>query len=181
MKSGTYVTLMSNSGGPAATARAGLQPGNFPALHRTVRGDGRLVANEPATEADEDRCPRGASRPRHHLPVGRGCGNRPDGAIHPRRNPPIAGTAVMRVKLELPANERARLGRSVWRAEKRRRWARVMRVRDQIGLHSDVQAHASAARATKHLIRQQIQATLPSSGSPIGECRFGSLRPKPVR
>jgi len=141
-----------------------------------------------APESGHDRGPRGASRPRHHLPVGRGCGDWPDGASasasanasRPRRDPPIADTAVMRVTLELPANERARPGRSVWCAEKRRRWAGVMRVCNQIGLHSGVLAQPSAARAAKHLIKQQIQATLPSSGSPVGECRFGSLRPKPV-
>jgi len=138
------------------------------------------LAGDACISEKEDRCARGASRPRRHLPVGRVCGDWPDGPRHSRRDPPIAGTAVMRVTLKLPANERARLDRSAWRAEKRHRWAGVVRVRDQIGLHSGVLAHTSAARAAKYLIRQQNQATLPSSGSPLGECRFGSLRPKPV-
>ena len=59
------------------------------------------------------------------------------------------------------------------RAEKRCRWAGVMRVCDQIGLHSGVWANASAARATKHLIKKRIQATLPSSGSPVGNAGLG--------
>ena len=38
-----------------------------------------MVADQPATQADQDRCPRRPSRPRHHLPTGRGGRHRPDG------------------------------------------------------------------------------------------------------
>jgi hypothetical protein len=74
--------------GAAATARAGIQPGNLPTLHRLARSHGRLVPHQPAAEADQDRRPRRPSRPRHHLPAGRGGRHRPDGARHPRRDPP---------------------------------------------------------------------------------------------
>ncbi len=81
--------------GPAATARAGLQPGHVPALHRPARGDGGLVVDEPTIEADQDRGPRRAPRSRHHLSTGRGGRHRPDGARHPWRHPPPSSATGM--------------------------------------------------------------------------------------
>jgi hypothetical protein len=99
--------------GAAAVARTGLQPGHLPALHRAARGDGRLVADQPATQADQDRGTRRAPRPRHHLPVGRGGRHRPDGARHPRRHPPIASATVMRMTaIHAKLNESGRTGLS---------------------------------------------------------------------
>ena len=40
--------------GLAAAACAGLQPGHVPALHRTIRSDGRLVVDQPPAQADQD-------------------------------------------------------------------------------------------------------------------------------
>jgi len=78
--------------GPAATARAGLQPGHLPALRRAARGDGRLVADQPSAQ---DGGPRRASRPRHHLPAGRGGGHRPHDQGHPNCDPPPSSASVM--------------------------------------------------------------------------------------
>ena len=89
-------------------------------LHRSAQGQGhgRPVADQHATEADQDRCPRGPSRPRHYLPTGRGRCRRHHGHGHPRRDPPIAGTAVIFV-ISWPVEiERKRLDRSAHRAEK---------------------------------------------------------------
>ena len=52
-----------------------------------------------------------------------------------------------------------------------------MRVLQQIGPYSGVMSHASPARATKYLIRPQNQATVPSNGTPLGECRPNSFGP----
>ena len=76
---------------------AGLQPGHLPALHGAARGHGRLVADQPAIEADQDRRPRRAPRPRHQFPAGRGGRHRPDGARHPCRDPPPSSATAMRV------------------------------------------------------------------------------------
>ena len=51
---------------------------------------GRLVADQPATEADQDRGACRASRPRRH---------RPDGARHPCCHPQIASATSMRMTL----------------------------------------------------------------------------------
>ena len=118
--------------GAAAVARVGLQPGHLPALHEAARGDGRLVVDQPATEADQDRGTCRPPRPRHHLPAGRGGRHRPDGALHPRRHPTIASATVMRVTALQPQTERNRLDRSVHRAENRRHQARRRRVRRPI-------------------------------------------------
>ena len=158
--------------GAVASARAGLQPGHFPALHRTARGDGRLVADQPATQADQDRGSRRSPRPRHHLPACRGRRHRPDGARHPCRNSPLTSAAVMRVTAIPTQTERKRLGRSVRRAEKRRCRTRMLRVRGSILSAPRVCATADAARDEKQLFSGQNQAILPSNGRPLGECRF---------
>jgi hypothetical protein len=109
---------------------------------------------------------------KHDGIIDRAVWDRPDGPCHPCRDPPIANAAVLRVRLKLPASERTRLGRSVWRAEKRDRCAGVMRVGGTIRPHSGVLAHSSAALGTKHLIRWQSQATLIPDHGPLGECRL---------
>ena len=114
-------------------------------LHRTARGHRRRVADQPATEADQDRGRRRGSRPRHHLPAGRGRGHRPHGQGHPRRDPPITGTAVMCVTAILTETERKRQDRSACRAEKRRCRARMMRLRGPIHPQSSVPATADDA------------------------------------
>jgi len=60
---------------------------------------GRLVADQPATEADQDRGACRASRPRRHPPTGRERRHRPDGARHPCCHPQIASATSMRMTL----------------------------------------------------------------------------------
>ena len=132
--------------GAAATARAGLQPGNLPALHRTARGHGGLVADQPATQADQDRRPRRPPRPCHHLPTGRGGSDRPDGARHPRRHTPIASASVMHMTAIHAQTERKRQDRSARCAEKHHRRARTRRLR---GLIRSVPAAGPAAGPTQ--------------------------------
>ena len=158
--------------GAAATARAGLQPGNLPALHRTARGHGGLVVDQPATQADQDRRPRRPPRPRHYLPVGRGRRHRPDGAGRPCRHPPSSNASVMRMTTIHAQAERKRQDRSVCRAEKRLCRARMLRVRGLIHPTSAVCATTDTARGEKRLPSEQNQAILKSSGRPLGECRF---------
>ena len=74
-------------------------------LHRPARGDGRLVADEPAAQADD----------------------RPHDPCHSCRDPPITSTPVMRVIAIKTQTERKRKDKCVHRAEKRRHRARVMR------------------------------------------------------
>jgi hypothetical protein len=97
--------------------RPRLQPGHLLALHRAARSHGRLVVDQPATEADQDR---GACRPpcpRHHLPTGRGGRHRPDGVRHPCCHPPIESATAMRVTAILTQTERRRHDRSTRCAE----------------------------------------------------------------
>ena len=168
--------------GAAATPRAGLQPGHLPALHRLARGHGRLVPHQPATETDQDRRPRRASRSRHHLSNGRGGGHRPDGARHPRRRPPIASASVMCMTTIRTQTERKRQDRSVRCAEKHRRRAGMLRVYGPICPTSGDCATTDDARGGKRLISWRSQAILTSEGRPLGECRLrgangGYIRP----
>ena len=157
--------------GAASVARAGLQSGYLPALHRPARGDGRLVAHQPAIEADQDRRPRRASRPHHHLPTGRGGRHRPDGARRPGRDPPIASTSVMRVTAIHAQTERKRQDKSVRCAEKHRRRAKTGRPRGPIRPVPTARATADAGRGAKRLSSARIQAFSASECIPLGECR----------
>ena len=158
--------------GAAATARAGLKPGDLLALHRTARSHGRLVVDQPSAQADQDRRSRRAPRPRHHLPVGRSRGHRSDGAGHPCRHPSAASAAAMRVTTIRVQTEPKRLDRSVRRAEKRAHWARMLRVRGLIRPTPFDCASADAAYGEKRLLNWHNQAILPAKGRPLGECRF---------
>jgi hypothetical protein len=158
--------------GAAATARAGLQPGHIPALHRIARGDGRLVVDQPATEADQDRGACRPSRPHHHLPTGRGGRHRSDGARHPRRHPPIASASVMRMTATHAQTERKRQDRSVRCAEKHRRRSRTRQSRCLIRLAPEACTVADAAQDKKRLSSGRIQAIFASEGRPLGECRL---------
>ena len=120
----TVMSEVPRQRGAAATTRAGLQPGNLPALHRTARGHGGLVIDEPASQADQDRSACRAPRPRDYLPAGQGGRHRPDGARHPRHHPPIASPTTMRMTAIQAQAERKRQDKSVHCAEKHRRRAR---------------------------------------------------------
>lgn len=104
--------------GAVATARTDLQPGHLPAHHRAAREDGRLIIDQPATKADQDRGTCRPPRPRHHLSTGRSGRHRPDGARHPRHYPPSARAAVMRVNATQFNAERKQQDRSVRHAER---------------------------------------------------------------
>nr|BAH89334.1 hypothetical protein [uncultured bacterium]BAH89407.1 hypothetical protein [uncultured bacterium]BAH89481.1 hypothetical protein [uncultured bacterium]BAH89713.1 hypothetical protein [uncultured bacterium]BAH89921.1 hypothetical protein [uncultured bacterium] len=67
--------------------------------------------------------------------------------------------------------ERKRQDRSVCRAEKRLCRARMLRVRGLIHPTSAVCATTDTARGEKRLPSEQNQASLKSSGRPLGECR----------
>jgi hypothetical protein len=161
--------------GAAAIARAGLQPGNLPALYRVARGNGPMVADQPATQTDQDWCPRHPSRPRNYLPTGRGGRHRPDGARHPRRHPPIASATAMRVTAIWAKTQQKRLDRSAHRAEKRRCRARMLRVHSMIRRAPGVRATTDTAQGEKCLFNRQNQAILTTHGSPLGECRKKNL------
>lgn len=81
----------------------------------------------------------------------------------------------MRVTAIQTQSERKRLDRSVCRAEKPRRRARMMRLRGLTRPTPGVSATTVTARGEKHLFRGQIQATLLSGRRPLGECRFIGL------
>ena len=112
----------------------------------------RCPAGDACIAEKEDRRPRRAPRPRHHLPAGRSCGNRPDGARHPRRHPPPSSTTVMRVTALRTQTERKRQDRSARRAEKRRRRASTARIRGPIQPTRGVCATADTARGGKSLL-----------------------------
>ena len=158
--------------GAAATARAGVQPGHLPALHRTARGHGGLVTNQPATEADQDRGACRASCPRHHLSTGRGGRHRPDGPRHPRRHPPPSSASVMRMTAIHAQTERKRQDRSARCAEKHRRRGRTRRLRGPICPAPQACAFADAAQGKKCLSSGRIQAIFALEGMPLGECRL---------
>ena len=134
-----------------------------------------MVADQPATQVDQDLCPRRPSRPRHHLPAGRGGRHRPDGARHPGRHPPIASATAMRVTAIGAKTQRKRLDRSAHRAEKRRCRARMLRVHSMIRRAPGVRATTDTAQGEKCLFNRQNQAILTTHGSPLGECRKKNL------
>jgi len=150
-----FVQVVTRQRGTFAVARPRVQPRHFPALHRATRRHGQLVADQPATQADQDRCPCRASRPYHRLSAGRGCGHWRHGPRYPRRDPPTTSAAVMCVMLNLPETTRKRQDRSVTRAEKRCLPTRMRRVHCLICRHSGVLAHADAARGAKRFISRQ--------------------------
>ncbi len=149
-----------------------------PKTKRSVEQDRRaklveqLAEQLKLVEATQDRCPRRPSRPRHHLPVGRGRCHRQDGARHPCRDPALASTGDMRGTAILIQASRKRQDRSVRRAKKKGRRARMPWVCGLIRLTPGVSATAETARGEKHLLSAQDQAILPSSGRPLGECRL---------
>ena len=134
-----------------------------------------MVTDQPATEADQNRRPRRASRPRHRLSTCGSCGHRHYVARHPHRHPPIASATAMRVTTSPIQTERKRQDRSVRRAEKHRCRAGMMRVHRMIRRAPSVCATADAARGEKHLIGWPRQATMRSDGTPLGECRLTGL------
>ena len=137
--------------------------------------NGPLVADQPATQTDQDRCPRRPPRPRHYLSVGRGGRHRPDGARHPCRHSPIASATAMRMTAIRTRTERKRQDRSVRHAEKRRCRAGTLRVHGPIRPTSGVCAIADAAWGEKRLFNWQNQAILASDGTPLGECRVDTM------
>jgi hypothetical protein len=97
-----------------------------------------LVADQPATQTDQDRRPRRAPRPRHHLPTGRGGGNGSDGAGHPCRHPPNTSATAMRMIAIPTQTERKSQDRSVRHAEERRCRAKAAAVQEAAILPSGV-------------------------------------------
>lgn len=73
----------------------------------------------------------------------------------------------MRVTLKLPEDDRKRQDKSVWRAKKRGRRARVLRAQALLPDHV-------RRSARKTLIRWADQSILASNGRPLGECRIKS-------
>jgi hypothetical protein len=144
------------------------------ALQRHAGSDGRLVADQPATQADQDRSPRRATRPRHHFPAGRGRGDRSDGPDHPCCDPPIESATAMRVTAIRTQTEGKPQDRFVRHAEERRCRARMPQVRGPIRPVPGVCATADTAQGEKRLILGQRQATLQSDVRPLGECRIRS-------
>ena len=136
-----------------------------------------MVIDQPPAEADQDRGACRASRPRHHLPTGRGGRHRPDGARHPRRRPTIASATVMRVTAIQAKNEGKRQDRSARYTEKQRRRDRTQRFRGLIRPVSAACATAGAAKGKKRLSRGRIQAIFTSVGTPLGECRVRQALP----
>ncbi len=89
---------------------------------------GRLVVDQPAAQADQDRRPRRPPRPHHHFPTGRGGRNRPHGQGHPDCDPPPPSVTFICLTAILTQTEQKRQDRSVHCAEKRRHRVRIMRV-----------------------------------------------------
>ena len=76
-----------------------------------------MVADIAPTKADQDRRPRRAPRPRHHLPTCRGRGHPRHGPGHPCLDPSIASAAVMCMTANHAGTEQNRLERSASSAE----------------------------------------------------------------
>ena len=145
--------------------------GHLLALHRTARDHGRLVADIPPAQADQERGACRAPRPCHHLPTSRGCRHRRDGPCHPCRPPPIASAAVMRVTAKLAKTERKRQDNSGSRVTERSRRVKLKRVQSWIRPTPGVSAPPDTDQSAKRLICLPVQATLTLSGSLLWECR----------
>jgi hypothetical protein len=103
-----------------------------PALHCAARGSDRLLAEQPPTQADQDRGPYLASRPRHLLPAGRGRGHGADGARHVCGDPPTASASIIHVAAIPHQTKRKRQDSAVRSAEQRGRGRRKMPFHDPI-------------------------------------------------
>jgi hypothetical protein len=64
---------------PPSAPRARLQPWQLHAHAGDAEGSGAVVADQPAREADQDRCQGRQPRPLRHLPIDRGSGVATDG------------------------------------------------------------------------------------------------------
>lgn len=73
------------------------------ATARAAREDGRLVADQLAAQADQDRGLRSASCPCRHLPVGSGDRQRPYGARHPCSDPSSSSSTLV-LLIMIPAS-----------------------------------------------------------------------------
>ena len=74
---------------------------------------GEVVVDQLPAEAAKDRRACRASRPRPHFPVGRGRGQRPEGACHPCRHPlPSSATAMDVNAIQAKQNESGTAGLS---------------------------------------------------------------------
>ena len=151
---------------------ANLQPQHLPALHRIARGDSQLVVDQPAIEADQDRRPRCAPRPRHHLPTGRGGRHRPDGPRHPRRHSPIASASVVRMTAIHAQPERKWQDRSARCAEKHRLRGEAQRFRGLIRPAPAPCKTSGSTRGKKRLPSGRIHVTLVVKDSPHRGCQF---------
>ena len=160
--------------GAAAVARAGLQFGHRPALHRVARGHGRLVPHQPATETDQDRGACRPPRPRHHLPAGRGGRHRPDGPRHPRRDPPPSSATAMRMTEIKAQTERKRQDRSARRAEKPDQRTGMIHVRCLIFPTPGVQQGCHATRSQKRCLIGWVTLTPTKSLQPRNQQKNAS-------
>ena len=132
------------------------------------RGHGRLVIDQPATEADQDRGTCGPPRPRHHLPTGRSRRHRHDGARHPRRHPPIASASAMRMTAIHAQTERKRQDRSARCAENHHRRDTTRRLRGPICPAPQACAFANTSQGEKRLSSCRIQAIFMSPPPHLG-------------
>lgn len=137
-------------------------------LYPIARGQGRLVCDLPVFQADQDRRPCCAPRPRHHLPTRRGGGHGPDGARHPCRDPATASATAMRVTAIPAQTERNRQDRSVRRAEKQGRRAGMTRVHNLIRPTSGVSATADTARGKKTCFAGNIRRSCRQAAGHLG-------------
>src|SRR5215472_15501248 len=76
----------------SSAPRIGLQPWQFHADIRDAEHGGAVVADQPAREADQDRCQGRQPRPLRDLPDGRNRGATADVRRHPVADRPAAGT-----------------------------------------------------------------------------------------
>ena len=82
----------------SSAPRIGLQPWQFHADIRDAEHGGAVVADQPAREADQDRCQGRQPRPLCHLPDGRGRSVAADVPGNPVADRPAAGTARASMK-----------------------------------------------------------------------------------
>ena len=148
---------------PEMAVRLGKAFGTF------ARGHGKPVADQPSAQAHQDLCPRRAPRPHHHLPAGRGRRHWPNGARHPRYDPPPSIPADICMTLKLSRCERIRQGRSVRRAEKRDPQGSVTYHARRIVPEGGVPVYPGIVRGRKRWADASGLATFAPTGAARGE------------
>ena len=141
--------------------------GHRHALHCAARGSDRSRVDQSPTQADQDRGPCHASRPRHPRPAGQGRGHGADGARQTCGDPPTASASIMRITAIPHQTKRKRQDSSVRNAQQRRCKAGKVRAQGLISPALAICATTQTPRTARNTnpTARHGQSSRPTAGS----------------